>query len=118
MKKYLFKYIIVIFLSPVFSFACNSLPKIEPDNSAEVKLNAPYLKEAYQLTHSIKADLPNGNYAVLIGLTEIEPSLKSINAVIMTVDGGLFFLKRVMRIIRYQLNEVYRNLTDPDSPQV
>ncbi len=89
MKKHFLLY--VIFLSSFF-LSCKSLPDIEPINSAETKLGSnSFLDKKYQLTHSIKAELPNGDKALFIGLTLIDPAQKSINAIIMTVEGIILF---------------------------
>ncbi len=88
MKRYLF------FLPIAISFliiSCKSLPVIEPGKSAfEPDIN-PFLEKKYQLTHSIKADLPNGDKLLVIGVTIVDPAERSIHAILMTVEGLVIF---------------------------
>ena len=88
MKKF---FVPVLISTACFLFvSCKSLPLIEqgqPDKQHPYT----FLKSKYQVTHSIKAELPNNNKALLIGLTSIDPSLKSMHAVLMTVEGLVLF---------------------------
>lgn len=77
----------LLFPACLIIVTCKSLPLIEHrSSSAQVQPYA-FLKSKYQLTHSIKADLPNGVKALLIGFTEIDPSIKSMHAVLMSIEG-------------------------------
>jgi hypothetical protein len=109
MKKYLPLPLILLVILCNLTLSCKSLPDIEPFNSAEAKLGSNFfLDKKYQLTHSIKAELPNGDKALLIGLTLIDPAQKSINAVIMTVEGFILF------DVSYKDNTAFINRSMPD----
>ena len=90
MKK-TFLYIIII----TSGITCNTLPHINNTNPLYVQnypVNYnPFLKNKTRLIHSIKADLPNGEAASIIGITVADPDLKTIHAVIMTIEGLVLF---------------------------
>jgi len=67
-------------------FACSSLPVLEHNYSVE-RADSFFLKGKYRLTQSIKAELPDGNNALLIGITVVDTDAKTISAVLMTVEG-------------------------------
>ncbi|MFH0975713.1 MAG: hypothetical protein V1874_08000 [Spirochaetota bacterium] len=84
MKKYAF----LLFAAAVLFLSCKSLPVIEhPGRYKEHMAAGFYLKDKYQLTHSIKAELPNGDRLLLIGVTSVDPAQRSIRAVMMSVEG-------------------------------
>jgi hypothetical protein len=88
MKRYLF------FLSIIISFlffSCKSLPVIEQGKPGFKQDINPFLDKKYQLTHSIKADLPNGDKLLVIGVTIVDPAERSIHAILMTVEGLVLF---------------------------
>jgi hypothetical protein len=92
-------------LSAVLSFlifSCKSLPFIELSSGLKLDINV-FPQEKYQFTHSIKADLPNGDTLLVIGLTVVDPAGRSIHAVMMTVEGLVLF------DVNYQNNQVTIN---------
>jgi hypothetical protein len=84
MKRYSF----LLFAAAVLFLSCKSLPVIEqPGQYKENAFAGFYLKDKYQLTHSIKAELPNGDRLLLIGVTSVDPAQRFIRAVMMSVEG-------------------------------
>lgn len=88
MKKYFYYLFAVICF---FYSSCKSLPVVEPAGTGFKPDINPFPREKFQLTHSIKADLPNGDILLVIGLTVVDPVLRSIHAVMMTVEGLVLF---------------------------
>jgi hypothetical protein len=88
MKRYLFVLSIII---SFLTLSCKSLPVIEPGKSGFKPDINPFLEKKYQLTHSIKADLPNGDKLLVIGVTIVDPAERSIQAILMTIEGLVLF---------------------------
>ena len=84
---------ILIFIISITS--CKSLPEVNPgvlsvEKKPDVEFN-PFLNSKFRLIHSIKASMPGGNNSSLIGITVADPGSKSIQAVLMTVEGLVIF---------------------------
>ena len=86
-RSFIFLQIIISFLV----FSCKGLPVIESGKAGLKPGIGPFLKNKYQLTHSIKADLPNGDTLLVLGVTIADPVQRSIHAVMMTVEGLVLF---------------------------
>lgn len=74
------------------STSCARLPDIYPQDSSpvlEVKLKCdqPFLKNRWQLVHSIKAVLPNDQKEAMIGTIILAPEKKIIHCVITSIEG-------------------------------
>jgi hypothetical protein len=100
MKRHFFLFSIAMYF---LIFSCKSLPVIESGKSGLKPDISPFPGNKYQLTHSIKADLPNGDTLLLIGLTVVNPDERSIHAVMMTVEGLVLF------DVSYQNNSIIIN---------
>ncbi|MBN2040534.1 MAG: hypothetical protein JW864_10850 [Spirochaetes bacterium] len=87
---------------------CKSLPVLKPDNQNNAEHNTPFLKKAYRLSHSIRVTLPNNESMVAIGVTVADPEKRSIDAVLMTVEGLVLF------DISYREKKVIINRSLPD----
>jgi hypothetical protein len=81
----------LLLLLPALLFSCKSLPEIGPAGTLKPGFPDPFIRGKYRLSHSIKAELPNGNEALLIGLTIADGTERAFDAVIMTVEGLVLF---------------------------
>ncbi len=85
-------------LSIIFIFlvtSCKSLPVIMPIDSSDgmktIIEYRPFLKNKSRLTHSIYAELPNGDNSSLIGVTVADPESGNLHAVLMSIEGLVLF---------------------------
>jgi len=106
MKRKFISLIIIIFI--VLGISCARLPKINPppgpsldpaldpsdpsfDKSGALKIESecalPFVKNKWQLVHSIKATLPDGKRETLIGTIIVSPDEKTIHSVLTTIEG-------------------------------
>lgn len=74
------------------SASCARLPAICPHDSspaliAPIPCDQPFLKNRWQLVHSIKAVLPNDQKEVMIGTLILSPEKKIIHCVITSIEG-------------------------------
>lgn len=106
MKRSLFILISLLILS------CKNLPVIEQGISVIKPEINPFPEKKYQLTHSIKAELPNGDLLLVIGVTVVDPDERSIHAVMMSVEGLVLF------DINYKNNNVNVNRGIPGMQSV
>lgn len=89
--KAIFPFLILcIFLS------CIGLPKIKSADEArkpEILKNCslPFTSKKYRFIHSINAAMPGGERTVIIGISVVDPELRSIESAIMTVEGLVLF---------------------------
>ncbi|MBN2403241.1 MAG: hypothetical protein JXN64_12685 [Spirochaetes bacterium] len=90
-------------------FSCKNLPVIESVKQPGMHSRIiPFLTEKYQLTHSIKAELPNGDRLLVMGVTVADPADRSIRALMMTVEGLVLF------DVEYKNNAVIVNRAIPN----
>ena len=87
---------LLLLLGIVFLTSCAGIPHIKPLNDAEVTKTVSFCNDAFpqgkwQLTHAIRATLPNGGEAQLMGVTEISSYPERIHAVMMTIEGFVLF---------------------------
>ena len=76
--------------------ACAGLPRMKAIGNAEVSKTVSFCNDAFpqgkwQLAHAIRATLPNGGKAQLLGVTEISSDPEQIHAVMMTIEGLVLF---------------------------
>lgn len=74
--------------------SCATLPVLGPLKESDRQFNLSddsFLKEKYRLIHSIRAILPNNETVIAIGVTVADPYARSVDAVLMTVEGFVLF---------------------------
>lgn len=86
---------LIILVLIVSVTSCKSLPAVNPQVKSvginrDTEFN-PFLKSKFRLIHSIKASMPGENNMSLIGITAADPGQKSLQAVLMTVEGLVIF---------------------------
>ncbi|MBW1899196.1 MAG: hypothetical protein JRI61_09065 [Deltaproteobacteria bacterium] len=74
------------------STSCARLPDIYPQDSSpaskvNMKCDQPFLKNRWQIVHSIKAVLPNDQKEVMIGTIILSPEKEIIHCVITSIEG-------------------------------
>jgi len=72
--------------------SCARLPDIYPQDlspasKVKLKCDQPFLKNRWQIVHSIKAVLPNDQKEVMIGTIILEPEKEIIHCVITSIEG-------------------------------
>jgi len=72
--------------------SCARLPEIVPQESSLVSkvehtCDSLFLKQKWQMVHSIKAVLPNGQKETMIGTIILSPEKENIHCVIMSIEG-------------------------------
>jgi len=82
--------------------ACGSLPKVKPHQTiplTELQQNCGQLfpEGKWQFVHSIEAKMPGGKKGILMGLTQISSVDKTVQSVIMTIEGMVLFDARYDR---------------------
>jgi hypothetical protein len=83
-------------LMTVLAVSCGGLPKISPvvsQNSSEIsnKCHMIFPKKEWRFVHAIEADLPGGEKAFMMGITQIAPEQKTIHSILMTIEGLVLF---------------------------
>lgn len=86
----------ILFLAIIFICSCSHLPEIQPVGKPSCKFDqkicsTPFLKGKWQFIHSIQATLPNRKNAFIMGVTNISERTRTINVVMMTVEGLVLF---------------------------
>lgn len=100
----------------LLALSCARLPKIVPVTGADPSEPAEvcgriFPAGAWQLLHSIEADLPGGRRSVMMGLTVLSSRRRSNRSVIMSLEGFVVFDAEVNQGLK-----VHRALPPFDSP--
>ena len=87
-------YLLLITLNLIIS--CSSLPQVYPvgDSAAPAlhqKCSSPFPNGKWQFLHSIETIMPGGKKGLIMGLTVISATDKSVRCVIMTIEGFVLF---------------------------
>jgi len=99
MKRYLFLLVIL------FICSCRSLPAIQPIGNSLHQFNTQlcsdlYPKGKWQYIHSIEATMPNKKKAFVIGITNISSKDRTINVLMMTIEGLVLFDAKYVKELR------------------
>jgi len=91
MKSVGFLLIIILLIT-----SCSGLPdllNVDPAIIPDIqqKCSSPFLIEKWQFIHHIEATMPNGKKGSMIGIIVITPLSKTIQCVIMTIEGFVVF---------------------------
>ncbi len=97
--------LLVLVICPVA--ACSTLPELQPvpDNtkiSAHEACRAVFPEGKWQFVHSIEASFPGGGENLLMGATVVDASLRTIDCVLMTVEGFVLFRAHMGKVIRVE----------------
>jgi len=87
---------ILLFSIVMLLSSCSALPEIVPVASSEVsvirqKCKALFPQGKWQFVHSIEASMPGGRQTTMIGVTRISSADKTIQSVMMTIEGLVLF---------------------------
>ena len=105
-----FNYLVVGLILPALCCliaACSTLPELQP-GSDNTKISAPEACRAvfpegkWQFVHSIEASFPGGGENVLMGVTVVDASLRTIDCALMTVEGFVLFRAHMGKAIRVE----------------
>jgi len=82
--------------------ACSGLPKVYPDRNLSWPVRRPqcanlFPEGRWQFSHAIEAEMPGGRKGMLIGVTLISSTDKTIQSIIMTIEGMVLFEARYDR---------------------
>lgn len=80
----------------LFINSCASLPDMYPADGPDAleihaKCSGPFLQDKWQFVHYIEATLPGGKKGFVMGVTVISPMTKTVECVIMTLEGFVLF---------------------------
>src|SRR5450759_2024361 len=80
-----------LFIVIVFLVSCSTMPVINPPMLPAAQKNltcpSPFLKEKYQLIHSIEITAAGNVQGGIIGVTVADPSTRFVSCAIMTAEG-------------------------------
>jgi hypothetical protein len=90
--KAVFLPLLVIF----FVVSCSGLPRLDPVDPSLLpairsKCAAHFPKENWRFVHSIETTMPNGQKSIVIGVNLIYAQAKTIQSLIMTIEGLVIF---------------------------
>ena len=94
---------IVLLLNMLYLItACSSMPKVYPDRNVSPsicyrKCGHLFPEGRWQFLHSIETKMPGGRKGMLMGVTQISSVDKTIQSVIMTIEGMVLFDARYER---------------------
>lgn len=79
-----------------FIVSCSGLPRLNPVDPSLLpvirnKCTTHFPKGNWRFVHSIETTMPNGQKSLVIGVSLIFPAIKTIQSVIMTVEGLVIF---------------------------
>lgn len=82
----------ILFMILGISTSCARLPDIYPQDSSpaskvKLKCDQPFLRNKWQIVHSIKAVLPNDQREIMIGTIILNPEKEIIHCVITSIEG-------------------------------
>lgn len=104
MKRLSFTFLLAyIFLTA----ACSRLPEIKPAAGdlrydLSKKCRAIFPQDKWQFTHAIEAAYPGGGEKLLMGVTVVDASRRTIDAVLMTVEGMVLLQARLDTTLHVQ----------------
>jgi hypothetical protein len=87
--------------------ACSSLPELQtgPDSlkgTTPDACRAVFPEGKWQFVHSIEASFPGGGENLLMGVTVVDASLRTIDCALMTVEGFVLFRAHMGQAIRVE----------------
>ena len=90
--KAVFLPLLVIF----FIVSCSGLPRLDPVDPSLLpvirsKCAEHFPKDNWRFVHSIETTMPNGQKSLVIGVSLIYPQAKTIQSLIMTIEGLVIF---------------------------
>lgn len=96
------KRIVLVLSALCLMTACSSLPRVYPDRKASPltdhgRCGRLFPEGRWQFLHSIEAEMPGGRRGVLVGVTLISSVDKTVQSVIMTLEGMVLFDARYDR---------------------
>ena len=86
----------LILMTAFFIISCSRLPVIKPVDTAMAqdtmrRCHLPFLDIPYRFIHTIEVALPGGNTGTVVGVTAFDPATKTIQSVIMSIEGFVLF---------------------------
>jgi len=95
--------------------ACSGLPKVYPDRNLSSAMRRRQCENLFpqgrwQFFHAIEAEMPGGRKGMLMGVTRISSAERTVQSVIMTIEGMVLFDARYDREL-----EVNRGIAPFDS---
>ncbi|MGO9137137.1 MAG: hypothetical protein ACLP9S_00790 [Syntrophales bacterium] len=92
----LYKRCFLILMTAFFIISCSRLPVIKPVDTSMApdtmrRCHLPFLDIPYQFIHTIEVVLPDGRTGTVVGVTAFDPATKTIQSVIMTIEGFVLF---------------------------
>jgi len=97
MKSFVvYKRCLFILITAFFIISCSRLPVIKPVDTSMApdtmrRCHLPFLDIPYRIIHTIEVVLPGGMTGTVVGVTAFDPATKTIQSVIMTIEGFVLF---------------------------
>ena len=91
-----YKRCFLILMTAFFIISCSRLPVIKPMDTSMTpdtmrRCHLPFLDIPYRFIHTIEVVLPGGRTGMVVGVTAFDPATKTIQSVIMTIEGFVLF---------------------------
>lgn len=88
--------LVLILMMIALIISCSRLPVIKSADPTAIpesreRCRRPFLDIPYRFIHSIEVSFPGGRTGTVIGVTVIDPAVKTTHSVIMTIEGFVLF---------------------------